>query len=78
METNSPNIEANIEHNEDVEQMVEEPEPFPEKSILKARKPRSKAHIDAFSKCQARRREIIQNKKTGKTTDIKNMPVEIQ
>ena len=41
----------------------------------KQKKTRSKAHIDAFSKCQARRREIIQNKMTVKTPDIKNEPV---
>ena len=63
MEDHSPKIVTTIEPNEDVEEVPEELEPVPEESILKAKKPRSKAQMDAFSKCQARRRELIQKKR---------------
>ena len=57
MEEHSANIVATIEDN------VAEPEPVPEKSILKAKpkKPRSKGQQEAFSSATYRKTSMIES-----------------
>ena len=81
MEGHSPNIVADIEDNEEVvdqvEDQVTEPEPVPEKSILKSKpkRPRSQAQQVAFARCQAARRLKLASKPET-DSKVKNMPVE--
>ena len=81
MEEHSPNIVADIEDNEQVEDQVEdqvtEPEPVPEQSILKSKtkKPRSQKQQVAFARCQAARRLKLASKPST-DSKVKNMPVE--
>ena len=78
MEEHSPNIVATVEDIEDNEDVMAEPEPVPEKSMLKAKpkKPRSKAQKDAFARCQAARRIKLASKPDRVEDRVKDMPVE--
>ena len=77
MEEHSPNIEATVEHIEDNEDIVAEPEPVPEHSILKPKpkRPRSRAQNEAFARCQAARRLKLASK-SPTDVKVKNIPVE--